>query len=1206
MQSSSNFINQNTNNRTTLRIMQLNLQSINNKIDLLEKLMAAHNIDIALVQETWTKPDQSIKLKHYNSIFKSRENHRGGGVAIFIKKSLPYFTIPITTYDQVEHTEIKVKVNGNEFHFISFYNPNQSRIQKTVQALNLILEINKNNERTIIGGDINAKNGLWNDDATEDELGKLIADVITTSNFSILNNGQNTHMNMYNNNESAIDITMVSQDLVSKSNWQIINDSIGSDHKPILIELQVRNNTKQLKTIVNNNRIIEAINNLPEDKTLNFQNFNEEIQKIISDNTQKIVTDPRKIPKIWWTEKIQRLWTIKKEKLIIYNKTKDLHTAMELKKAINKMKLEIKREKNNSWVEFMNKISKSKPGEIWKYVKVFKNSKDQNPILNDPKEAEKFLNYNFPNSTEKHKPPYRLKTKPTEFTREELNIVLKKAKNTAPGFDRISYALIKSLNEEKQMLFLGMINVEWTNGNYMEEWKTAKVIGIPKQNCDSSKFENLRPISLLPIPAKILDKLVLNKMLCFAERENCIPQNSFGFNRGKSINDLYVNLIEQIENNKKQRKKSVIIKLDIKKAFDSVNKAVLIETLKEMCFPPEYINWVYNMLTNRKVQVNASYSHTTNEGLPQGSPFSPFLFLLYTASLHKISREGIKVYQFADDILILISASGNEEAKQRANASLSLFKRELNRMKLALSVEKCSYMRIFPNFEPTFIISIDNHILEEVRSSKILGITMSNRLSLSQHYTILKQMSYKNINLLKTITYQQNGAHPKNCLNIYKATTKSQINFAQVITNHERKNINKMTQAIRNKSLRVCTGTTKSTPIIALLAETGELPSDLENKVTTLIYMAKQIHKRTEIGERILNQKSLEKFNKLINNYSFMDYIAPMELDEIEKPTNITISSTFGNVSKKSSSAFEIGFEFKKIVSQYQNWIKIYTDASKSSRGQGIGVFIVNDHTKTTERIAIKVHENLTIKTLEMIAIKEAVLIITKNHWEKVIIITDSKSSCVSLNNYNKNPTKFYEKCIFKLMSDTNSKVHIQWVPGHSEIKGNEEADRLAKQALLDTHQLTIPVECINQVIPLQDAITLIRDSAHEEWTRRYQSSTKGMFNINVNNKHPPKKPWIRKSNMNSKESRIILRMRTGHTYDKKFKALIKIEQSNICDTCQVTDDFIHAINNCRKYNSIRRNYKALRKPVQEILKQMNATEIREIINFYKEAKLEF
>lgn len=121
-----------------------------------------------------------------------------------------------------------------------------------------------------------------------------------------------------------------------------------------------------------------------------------EVNKIIYTNSKTITIDPRKLPKRWWNDRIERLWQIKKEKLKIYNRIKDLHTALQLKKSVNKLKLEIKKSKKESWEKFTSDLNNKTSGEMWKVLKVMKKSIDVNPILKDKDCASQFLNKNFP------------------------------------------------------------------------------------------------------------------------------------------------------------------------------------------------------------------------------------------------------------------------------------------------------------------------------------------------------------------------------------------------------------------------------------------------------------------------------------------------------------------------------------------------------------------------------------------------------------------------------------------------------------------------------------------------------------------------------------------------------------------------------------------------------------------------------------------
>lgn len=151
-----------------------------------------------------------------------------------------------------------------------------------------------------------------------------------------------------------------------------------------------------------------------------------------------------------------------------------------------------------------------------------------------------------------------------------------------------------------------------------------------------------------------------------------------------------------------------------------------------------YIVWYsgfLRFLTNRVVQVNSNHSHTTHQ---EGSTTRQSIWLLTQLNLW------------------------NEV--------------------------KTEYMRINPNFDPLFIISIKNTAIIESNVCKILGIMISNHLSLNKHYKTLRKNAFWTLNILKSIADQSNGTNPKICIDIYKALIKSKLNFVYCIINNKKLN----------------------------------------------------------------------------------------------------------------------------------------------------------------------------------------------------------------------------------------------------------------------------------------------------------------------------------------------------------------------------------------------------------------------------------
>jgi hypothetical protein len=202
------------------------------------------------------------------------------------------------------------------------------------------------------------------------------------------------------------------------------------------------------------------------------------------------------------------------------------------------------------------------------------------------------------------------------------------------------------------------------------------------------------------------------------------------------------------------------------------------------------------------------------------------------------------------------------------------------------------------NNTKTINLTINNTRIEEKRNTKLLGITFTNRLSLTDHYKITKTKIQKTINILKTLTHTLGGTHPETMINIYKAIINSKLEYPYTITDTKNKTILKICQTIKNSSIRICLGLTKTTPIPVLLAESTETTTELDNDKKTLKYIIKQLHRNTKIGNDIKNQSSLPKLNFLYIKYPSLAQIKPIHYKHT-CPNNLKIYPYKTGITKK-------------------------------------------------------------------------------------------------------------------------------------------------------------------------------------------------------------------------------------------------------------------------------------------------------------------
>ena len=171
-------------------------------------------------------------------------------------------------------------------------------------------------------------------------------------------------------------------------------------------------------------------------------------------------------------------------------------------------------------------------------------------------------------------------------------------------------------------------------------------------------YSNYRPISILPLFSKTLEKLMHHRLMDYLIKYKFLYEHQFGFQKGKStehaILDLHSNLIKAIENYEKPS----CIFLDFAKAFDTVNHNILLTKLEYYGIRGTALSWFKSYLieSTQTTKIDCSYSNysTINCGIPQGSVLGPLLFLIYINDIY-LSAQEVPFHLFADYTCIFYS-----------------------------------------------------------------------------------------------------------------------------------------------------------------------------------------------------------------------------------------------------------------------------------------------------------------------------------------------------------------------------------------------------------------------------------------------------------------------------------------------------------------------------------------------------------------------
>ena len=295
-------------------------------------------------------------------------------------------------------------------------------------------------------------------------------------------------------------------------------------------------------------------------------------------------------------------------------------------------------------------------------------------------------------------------------------------------------------------------------GRFPNALKLAKVIPIHKGDSVLT-VSNYRPISLLPIFSKIMERLIYDQFIKYIEVNKILSELQFGFQKNKSTEHAISAIFTNITNALAKKHSSYCIFLDFAKAFDTVNHNILVDKLKYYGVHGTTLKLFDSYLSNRTqiVEVNGQVSEkgTIKHGVPQGSILGPLLFLLYINDISQ-SSDILKFFLFADDTTVYYSADPkNDETEQILNNELEKVSCWLAANKLSLNVKKSNFLHFHygRSEKKKLQIKINNTLVEETDSTKYLGTFIDNKLTWKKQIQHIKSKLAKGIGMISKIRY---------------------------------------------------------------------------------------------------------------------------------------------------------------------------------------------------------------------------------------------------------------------------------------------------------------------------------------------------------------------------------------------------------------------------------------------------------------------
>ena len=347
---------------------------------------------------------------------------------------------------------------------------------------------------------------------------------------------------------------------------------------------------------------------------------------------------------------------------------------------------------------------------------------------------------------------------------------------------------------------LRLVNLSMMTGVFPECWKSACVVPIPKSG-DLTKPSNHRPISLLSVLSKVLEKVICVQLTKYVESNHLLSPSQYAYRSHHSTEDAVIDAVERLVSNTDRGLVSSVTTIDLSKAFDSVDHDALLTKL------PWYgitdVSWFSSYLSNRRQTVRGGYvTLPVTCGVPQGSIIGPILFIVFTSDLPAHLTHGCLI-SYADDTLHIDSASPNGLGLAELRTRLELTMRELHAWfganSLKMNSGKTDFMIVGSKLNPTktqnFRLTVENSSFQPSKEVKILGVTVDAVLSWEGHVTqvvrkcnkilfsLYRFRHYFTYDALKILVQAYVFPHILYCLCVWGGAAKGQMHKIQKIIN---------------------------------------------------------------------------------------------------------------------------------------------------------------------------------------------------------------------------------------------------------------------------------------------------------------------------------------------------------------------------------------------------------------------------------------
>lgn len=1083
--------------KENIRIAQCNVGKISPAHTAFLQLCWAEKIDIILIQEPWVSLDGKDLLNTHTGYdvyvpvddwSKADDRPR---VITYIKKNEGLKVVQKRPW----HTRDILWIDVNGTTVINVYRPpHDAYSEATKLLLDLVPPAN-----CVIGGDFNAQHSLWEPGTAQPRnQGNNIAEWAATHRLAYIGEpGVPTHAHGH-----VLDLTFSNIPFATAG----IADALhpGADHESILttIPAQTVISCRQHRLAVPDDKldafaglVTMGVAAIPfPSKSPTTEELDTITQRVADILSLAIETVGRPADKSghsapWWTARCQ-------DALKAYRQARRRHqgenwTRLEARKDFLRT---VRQEKQKYWQDRIDAIESDE--DLYKVINWHKLGPaiKAPPLVIDGKPIEdpidkanalrKALLERHIDTDDLPYDPFAAHIVPKSYlpwqahiSEQEIKATTILVKSTSPGPDGTTVRLLKAcwqgIKDHVRRLFEACLQI----GHHPRPFRTAEVVMLRKPNKkDLTSPRSWRPIALLSCLGKGLERLVARRIASTALTYKVLSQQQAGALPTRAATDLLACVTHEIEHALENRRTATMMTLDVQGAFDATLRKRLMLRMRLQGWPANLVRFVGSFMEERRVRIRLEDMTTETQritcGLPQGSPASPVLFLLYIADI--FLEDPIHRFGYADDICVLRTGGTLDENAKQLSQDLTQILGWGTEHKVAFDPDKCELLHLTRSKDTTHSprVSADpfDFTIEAVQEPAMrwLGVWFDRKLTFRCH--VMKRTTQANIaaNHIRSLANMQRGPPAATLRNAvmtcvlpiltygseawYAGATKTRTHQGQGLSHEVSSRQEHLVDEIAkvlNGAIRTVLPVWRTTPNETLYRDSG-IPTAkvaLEQARLRFAHRILAVDKEHPLAPRAARRPfpygrgygglqpartRLQKAAELLPEFPRPTYQPKRYLPNPGPPTGNTTKS-------QAADAFRAWLR-----SLPDTHIVVYTDGSKLTNGAvGWGYAVYEGRWKIAQgkgRLGIA-----EVFDGEAEGARHGLYYAHRAHPGRTIhICLDNTAVVRGLTG--EIPASSQEAFLAFQGLASIADVQVHWVPGHEGIEGNEEADRLAKE----------------------------------------------------------------------------------------------------------------------------------------------------------------